>query len=288
MTTRATPVRPRRRRRAGPGRVVAYAVLIVASVAALFPVIWTVMTSVKTREDTFAIPPKFFGFEATTGNYTRLVDATAFTSALWNTLVITVGATTLAVLLASLCAYSLARNPRFPGRRPLEASLIIVRAMPGVVLAVPLFQIATTLGFYDSKPALVLAYAAVSLPFAIWLMTSYMDQVPAELEECARTDGASSFSVLVRVVAPLAAPGAAATAIFVALLCWNEFLLPLVLASDNGRTVPIVISGFISARTLDWGPMAAAATVAILPIALLTVLLQRQLVSGLSAGAVKE
>lgn len=124
--------------------------------------------------------------------------------------------------------------------------------------------------------------------FVIWLMTSFIEQIPVELEECAAIDGAGRLGVIGRVVVPLALPGLAATAIFVALLTWNEFLVPVLLAGERAKTLPVYISGFISNRTLDWGPMAAASSLAIIPIAVLTVVIQRQLVSGLSSGAVKE
>ena len=118
-------------------------------------------------------------------------------------------------------------------------------------------------------------------------MTSFIEQIPVELEECASVDGASGYQILSRIIFPLAVPGMAATMIFVALLAWNEFLIPVLLAGETAKTLPVYISGFISARNLDWGPMAAASSLAIVPIAFFTVLIQRRLVSGLSSGAVK-
>jgi ABC-type glycerol-3-phosphate transport system permease component len=119
-------------------------------------------------------------------------------------------------------------------------------------------------------------------------MTGFIEQIPAEVEESARTDGANGIKTFFLVVFPLAAPGIVATSIFVALLAWNEFLIPVLLAGEDSKTLPVYISGFVSARTLDWGPMAAASSLAIVPIALFTALIQRRLVTGLSSGAVKE
>jgi len=141
---------------------------------------------------------------------------------------------------------------------------------------------------YDNQWALILIYATINLPFAVWLMTGFIDQIPVEVEESARTDGASGLKLFVFVVFPLASPGIVATSIFVALLSWNEFLIPVLLAGEASKTLPVYISGFISARTLDWGPMAAASALAIIPIAVFTALIQRRLVTGLSSGAVKE
>ena len=162
-----------------------------------------------------------------------------------------------------------------------------MRAIPAIVIMVPLFTITSKLGVYDNHVALILMYAAVNVPFATWLMMSFVDQVPVTLEQSAAVDGAGRLQILWFVVLPLILPGMAATTIFVALLAWNEFLIPVMLAGNSAKTLPVFISGFISARNLDWGPMAAASSLAILPIAILTVLAQRWLISGLSSGAIK-
>jgi ABC-type glycerol-3-phosphate transport system permease component len=135
---------------------------------------------------------------------------------------------------------------------------------------------------------LVVVYAAFNLPFAVWMMVSFIQQIPYELEESGEVDGATRLRILWHVVLPLAASGLAATTILVSLIAWNEFLIPLVLAGNQTRTLPLLISTFVQARTLDWGVMTAGATIAILPIAILTVLAQRSLVSGLGIGAVKQ
>jgi multiple sugar transport system permease protein len=270
------------------GRAAAYVLLLVAVVAALFPLFWTFSTSIKNRIASFAMPPRFFNFTPTLKNYRKLFATDSFWQVVWNTVFITVTSTVISVAVGTLAAYALARHRRFPGRRPFEATLVLVRALPGVVLIVPIYQLATRLGVYDNQWALILIYATINLPFAVWLMTGFIDQIPAEVEESARTDGASGLKLFVFVVFPLASPGIVATSIFVALLSWNEFLIPVLLAGEASKTLPVYISGFISARTLDWGPMAAASALAIIPIAVFTALIQRRLVTGLSSGAVKE
>jgi multiple sugar transport system permease protein len=275
---------PTRRRIAAAA---SYAVLSVASFAALFPLFWTLSTAVKTREDTFALPPVFLGFTPTLKNFAAILQTRGFGQIFLNTVVITVASTLLCVAVSTLAAYALARAPRFRGRRPLEIGMILIRAIPAIVIMVPLFAITSRLGVYDNHLALIVLYAAVNMPFATWLMTSFIAQVPQSLEESAAVDGARRWQVLGLVVLPLILPGMAATTIFVALLAWNEFLIPVMLAGNSAKTLPVFISGFISARTYDWGLMAAAATLAILPIAILTVLAQRWLISGLSSGAIK-
>ncbi len=268
--------------------VASYLVLIAAMLTALFPLFWIFSTSIKSRVDAFANPPRFVSFDATAKNYRQLLGDDDFTRVLWNSVQITVASTLLCTTIAAFAAYALARHRRFPGRRPFEATLILVRALPGIILMVPMFQMITRLGLYDNKVALIVIYATLNMPFAIWLLTGFMEQVPVEVEESARTDGAGRIRLFVFVIFPLALPGLAATTIFVGLLAWNEFLVPAILAGENSKTLPVYISGFVSARTLDWGPLAAASCLAIIPIALFTALIQRQLVSGLSSGAVKE
>jgi multiple sugar transport system permease protein len=270
------------------GRVVSYGVLIAAVLFALFPLFWTFSTSIKNRIASFSNPPRFVDFTPTLKNYRKLFSTEVFSQVVWNTVVVTVASTVISVGVGTLAAYALARHRRFPGRRPFEATLVLVRALPGVVLIVPIYQLATRLGLYNNLWALIAIYATVNLPFAIWLMTGFIEQIPAEVEESARTDGANGVKTFFLVVFPLAAPGIVATSIFVALLAWNEFLIPVLLAGEDSKTLPVYISGFVSARTLDWGPMAAASSLAIVPIALFTALIQRRLVTGLSSGAVKE
>jgi ABC-type glycerol-3-phosphate transport system permease component len=273
------------RRRIGAGAC--YLALCVAALVALFPLFWTLSTAVKTREDTFALPPVFFDFTPTLKNFAAILQTRGFGQIYLNTVVITLAATLLCVLVSTLAAYALARAPRFRGRRPLEIGMILIRAIPAIVIMVPLFAITSRLGVYDNHIALIVMYAAVNMPFATWLMTSFIAQVPQSLEDSAAVDGARRWQVLVLVVLPLILPGMAATTIFVALLAWNEFLIPVMLAGNSAKTLPVFISGFISARSYDWGLMAAAAALAILPIAILTVLAQRWLISGLSSGAIK-
>lgn len=272
-------------RRIGQG--VSYTILLGAAFVSLFPLFWTLSTSIKTRNDTFILPPKFFSFEPTWKNYIAIFDTRGFGQIYLNTIIITLASTILCVLISTLAAYSLARSPRFRSRRPLEIGMILVRAIPAIVIMVPLFTITSKLGVYDNHFALILMYAAVNVPFATWLMTSFVEQVPVTLEQSAAVDGAGRLQILWHVVLPLILPGMAATTIFVALLAWNEFLIPVMLAGNSAKTLPVFIAGFISTRNLDWGPMAAASALAIVPITILTVVAQRALVSGLSSGAIK-
>jgi ABC-type glycerol-3-phosphate transport system permease component len=277
----------RTRRRKLLGDALSYGLLGIAVFLALFPLFWTISTSIKQRADTFVLPPKFFSFEPTFKNYLAIFNTAGFGKIYFNTILITACSTLLCVAVSTMAAYALARSPGFRSRGSLEVSLILIRAVPAIVLMVPLFQIISHLGLYDNHLMLIIMYAAVNIPFATWLMASFVDQIPIALEQSAAVDGASRARILWHVVLPLMLPGMAATTIFIALLTWNEFLIPVMLAGNSAKTLPVFIAGFISARNLDWGPMAAASSLAIIPIAILTVIAQKRLVSGLSSGAIK-
>ncbi|MBA1142317.1 MULTISPECIES: carbohydrate ABC transporter permease [Mesorhizobium] len=264
-----------------------YAVLLLAAFLSLFPVFWTITTSIKQRADTFVLPPKFIWFDPTLKNYSAIFHTRGFGQIYLNTILVTLGSTALCVMLSTLAAYALSRTPRFVSRAPLEISLVLVRAIPAIVLMVPLFHITSQLGVYDSRVALIVMYATINMPFATWLMSSFVGQVPVALEQSAAIDGAGQVATFWYVVLPLLLPGIAASTIFVALFTWNEFLIPVMLAGNSAKTLPVFISGFISARNLDWGPMAAASSLAIIPITIVTVVAQRALISGMSSGALK-
>jgi ABC-type glycerol-3-phosphate transport system permease component len=270
------------------GRLAAYVLLALATLTALFPIYWTVLTSLRTRVEIFAKPPKLFGGPFTLDNYRQVLADGQFRASLSITVFVTVLATAIALIAGAFAAYAIARRQAFVGRRPFEAWLILVRAIPGIVLAVPLYQVIVSLHLYDQPVVLAVTYAAINLPFAVWLMVGFISGIPFELEESGRVDGASQLTILRKIILPLVAPGLAATTIFVALLCWNEFLMPLVLADQAGKTLPVYVAGFVTSRTIDYGGMAAAASLAIVPIAVVTLVVQRQLVRGLSLGAVKD
>jgi len=252
-------------------RITGYSILAFASFLALFPLFWTFSTSIKNRVDTYTLPPKFFDFTPTFKNYTSLFAIDAFPKIYLNTIFVTVMSTVIVLVVGSLSAYAIA-----------------VRALPGIVLLLPLYRLSSFFGLYDSLWALVFIYAGFNLPFAIWLLTSFFRQIPIEIEEAARVDGASNTRIFVKILLPLAMPGMVATGVFIALLAWNEFLIPVIMAGEDAKTLPVFVASFISNRTLDWGPMAAAATIALIPIVIFTVLIQKYLVAGLSSGAVKE
>jgi len=265
-----------------------YLILVIASFFSLFPLFWTFSTSIKNRVDTYVLPPKFFNFDPTLRNYTSLLKIRSFPHIYLNSIFVTLMSTVGCLIFGSLAAYAFARRPKFRGRTALDALMIAVRALPAIVIVLPIYKLSSYLGAYDSVWALILLYIGFNIPFAIWLLTSFFQQIPLEIEEAARVDGASNTRTFIQVILPLAAPGLVATGIFVSLLSWNEFLIPIIMAGENAKTLPVFVASFIANKNLDWGPMAAAATVAMVPIVAFTVFIQRWLVTGLSSGAVKD
>lgn len=269
-------------------KIFAYLILAISSLFALFPLFWTFSTSIKKRIDTYVLPPKFFNFEPTAKNYVALFKIKTFGHIYFNSIFVTLMSTTLALILGSLAAYAFARRSKFRGRTLLDALMISVRALPGIVIVLPMYKLSSYIGAYDNIWTLILVYTGFNIPFAIWLLTSFFNQIPIEIEEAAKVDGASNTRTFIQVILPLAAPGLVATGVFVSLLSWNEFLVPVIMAGENSKTLPVFVASFVANKNLDWGPMAAAATVAMIPIVIFTIFIQKWLVTGLSNGAVKD
>lgn len=270
------------------GKIASYLILAGATLFALFPIYWTFITSLRDRVDIFAEVPMFFGGTLSFDNWISVSGDPVFLTALLTTIMVTFIATVLSVFAGTLAAYAIARSPKFVGRKSFSSWLIVIRAVPGVVLAVPLYQIVVGAGLYDNPIALAICYAAINLPFSVWLMVGFIQGIPVQIEESARIDGANQFKIFTQVLLPLLKSGLGATTIFVAMLCWNEFLMPLILADQSAKTLPVYVAGFVTSRTIDYGGMAAAACLCIVPIAIITIVVQKQLVSGLSLGAVKD
>jgi ABC-type glycerol-3-phosphate transport system permease component len=204
-----------------------------------------------------------------------------------NSLVVAGCTTLLSLTLGSGCAYALARL-RFRGRTPLLAGILAISMFPQISLVAPLFLLLRALGLINTYPGLVLPYVTFAMPLTIWLLVGYFRQLPAEVEEAARVDGAGRLRVLVEIVLPLAAPALATTAILTFVYCWNEFLFALSFTLGPERyTVPVAIALFRGQYQVPWGEILAAAMVATAPVAALALVFQRRIVQGLVAGAVK-
>ena len=268
-------------------------------VAALFamalilaPFVWLFVSSIAGQTDLLSRPLRWIPEHVTWSRYGQIFQGRSGAAALFRTAMVNsfiVGSCTVVVSLTVgiLGGYALARL-RFPFRRATLLSFLLTYMMPPIVLIIPLYIIVVRLGLYDSKIGLVAVYCSLVTPFSLWMMSNFFGSLPAELEEAARVDGCTRMGALFRVVLPLAMPGVVATALFAFLLCWDEFLYALLLTgTDRAKTIPVAIAEFTGRNAVDFGLIAAGGVLASLPPVLLTLVFQRYLVEGLSAGAVK-
>ena len=248
-----------------------------------------VTISLKSEVDQFATPPRWFGFTATLEHYHDAFFVRSFGQYLTTSAIVAVLSTLLALTLGTLAAYGLARF-KLRGKLDQRLSLWILstRMFPPIVTAVPLFLMMRDLRLLNTIGSLVIVYTALNLPFVVWMMRGFFRELPKELEEAAMVDGDTRLGALRRVILPLVTPGLAATAVFCLIVSWNEFLLALVLTqTDASMTLPVGIAGRVTQYEIKWGVMSAAGVVAMIPILIFAMSVQRYLVRGLSLGAVK-
>jgi len=251
-----------------------------------FPVLWAFLTSFKTERDVLAYPPMFF-FTPTLSNYKEVLFGTSsILPNLWSSLVVTCSATFLTLCFAIPAAYSLARL-RYPFRRSSGFYILATQMLPPVGLVIPYYLALQRSGWLDTYSGLVIIYLTFSLPFAIWLLVSYFEDIPYEMEEAALLDRAGRWRALWFIVLPQVGGGIAVTTVFVFLNAWNEFMFAVVLGGNRVRPVTVAMFNFISVEQTQWAKVAAGAMVAMAPVILLGLLAQRHIVKGLTVGAVK-
>lgn len=251
----------------------------------LMPLIWAVLTSLKEPRDAFTIPPTII-FEPTLEYHRQVWFENDFFRYLKNSLIVAGGTVLISVPFGSLAAYALSRIPR-RSAGPILSALFTIRMFPHMLLAIPFFVMGTFLGLIDSYPLLILALVAINQPFTIWLMHGFFLEIPRDLDEAAAIDGCSSWQAFRIVILPLARPGMTVAALFSLLLSYNEFLFSLVLTGTRTKTLPVAIASFGGEDISAWSLSAAGAIGIMLPIVIAMLLLQRHLVRGLTAGAVK-
>src|SRR5262245_28942707 len=255
-----------------------------AALLMFFPVFWMVLTAFKQERDAFTSPPKFV-FDPTLDQFDAVLSG-GLEPALLNSLWATVGSTVLVVLFALPAAYALSIRPVEKWTDVLFFFLS-TRMLPVVGAIVPIYIIARDIGMLDNIWTLVILYTAMNLPIAVWMLRSFMSEVPTEVLEAARVDGANMRQEAGRIMIPMIAPGIAATALICVIFAWNEFFLAVNLTSVRAGTVPVYLVGFITSEGAFWARLSAAATLAAIPVLLAGWIAQRQLVRGLTLGAIK-
>lgn len=282
---------PGRRRLTGRA-VLEVALLAALALAMLFPVLWMVETSIKENRDVYAVPAQFVGFDITLDHYRDVFVAQGggrsdLAGSFLNSVVVAGASTALATLLGVPAAWAYSR---FSLRAKKDQLFFVLstRFMPPVVVVIPIFLMYRELGLINTKLGLVLIYAAFNVPFTIWMMKGFVDEVPAEYEDAAMLDGYTRLQAFWRVTLPLLVPGIAATAVFALIFSWNEFVFAIFLTSSQDvRTAPPAIAGLIGGTTVDWGLVAASAVVFALPVLVFAYLVRKHLVAGVTLGAVR-
>lgn len=262
-----------------------YAVLGLLSFMCLAPLAVMFLTSFKTQSQVFSDPPLWV-FMPTLDNYRAVLFEGSFDKYLVNSLIVSVVSTVLTLWFGCMAAYAIVRF-RFLGRDTVAWTTLLLRTVPLAVLAVPVFALWNDWGLGGSLSGLILLYVAINLPFTIWVLYGFIEQVPYELEEAAMIDGCGPFRLFYTVVLPLIRPGLAAAAIFTFRIAWNEFVLALVLTDRATRTLPVAASLYITDVGVEWGKITALGALIALPPLIFTFIAAKQIIGGLTAGAVK-
>jgi multiple sugar transport system permease protein len=279
-------------RRIDGWRVGGRAFLTLLLLFATLPMAWMLLTSVKTQFAASQYPPEWWPRNPTLGNYTRLLSPTSevgqeFLTYLLNSVWVSSATTVLGVIVAVPAAYAFSRF-RFPGREMLFYSVLLRNMFPGVVLLIPLFVMMRDLRLVNTEWSLILTYLTFGLPLSIWLLKGFYDNIPPELEQAARIDGASRFQAFLRVALPLSSPGIIATAIYTFVQAWNEYIYALTFLNSRDKlTLPVGLQRFFTEYATDWPGLMAAAFIMSVPVVVLFLVLQRYFVRALAEGAVK-
>ncbi|TDE89520.1 carbohydrate ABC transporter permease [Occultella glacieicola] len=274
------------KRLAQPRWILGIGILIVLAVN-LFPFYWMVLTSVKPGTELFSNPPRFFTTAPDFGAYGRLLESTGFLTFAKNSLIISTGATLLSIAVSAMAAYGLTRF-RFPGSRAFTTAILYAYTFAPIVVVVPLYGLFRDMGLINTYAGMILAYASFGVPFSMWLLRPFFNAIPKELEEAAFLDGANRVKSAWYVILPQATPGIIAVSVFTFLLAWEDYLFARVLITDtNMKTLPVALHDLQNASLQDWPLLMAAAALVSLPVLLAFLYLQKYLIAGWGAGAIK-
>ena len=273
-------------------KIITVILVILVCMFALFPFVWMISTSFKPANEVYSKTPSFIPNEPSVEGYTEMLTTQSstfdFPQWLTNSVIVALLTTVFSMIIATLGGYGLSRF-RFRGRGFLSYFILTTQVLPGSLLIIPLYVIMGNLQLLDTRIGLVAAYCTFSVPFCTWMMKGFFDTIPISLEEAARVDGAGRFRIFSTVVLPLTVPGLVATGIFSFINGWNEYLFASTfMKSYENWTLPVGIASFQGQYTTNWGTLMAGAVLITIPVVILFLLLQKHLVSGMTAGAVKQ
>jgi len=283
----AAPPPIRRKRKVGNG--IEILLLAIFAIVMLFPVLWMLETALKETKDIYSVPAKVITGWSPTLDHVK--DVFSSNSPVFkgfkNSIIVATASTVVATVLGVPAAWAYSRF-QIKAKKDQLFFILSTRFMPPVVVVIPVFLMFRDLNLLDTRQGLILVYAAFNLPFTIWMMKGFIDEVPAEYEEAAMLDGFSRFEAFWRVTMPLLIPGIAATAVFALIFSWNEFVFSIFLITDpDSRTAPAAIAGLIGGTTIDWGLVAASAMIFAIPVLVFAFLVRKHLVAGVTLGAVR-
>ncbi|MFE0758242.1 carbohydrate ABC transporter permease [Inquilinus sp. NPDC058860] len=292
VTLEQRPAPKRRRGKAGPWGVARIVYLVLLGIFTVLPMAWMLLTSVKTQFAALQYPPEWIPSEPTLEQYTRLLSPAnevgqEFLHYLLNSIMVSTATTILGVAIAVPAAYAFSRF-RFPGRKLLFYAVLVRNMFPAVVFLMPLFIMMKWMGLVNTAWSLILTYLTFGLPLSIWLLKGFYDNIPPQLEQAARIDGATRFQAFLFVVMPLSTPGIIATAIYSFVLAWNEYVYALTFINDKSKlTLPVGLERFFTEYATNWPGLMAASFIMSVPVVVLFLVLQKYFVRALTEGAVK-
>ncbi len=261
--------------------------IILVILVMLFPFLWIILTSIKPSKEIITLELQFFPTKATFEHYRSVFSTLPFFRYITNSLIVALGSSILSLIIATTAAYSVSRF-RFKGRSFTMLLFLTLNMFPVVLLLIPLYVIFLKLGILDTYISLVIAYSTYSIPFSCWMLTGFFNSIPNELEESAMVDGCTHGGAFIRIILPLATSALVATLIYIFIYAWNEFLFAVTFTrSVETRTLPVGLSTLIGQHVLNWGLLAAGGVISSIPVIILFMFIQKSMVAGLTAGAVK-
>jgi ABC-type glycerol-3-phosphate transport system permease component len=265
-----------------------YAILVLFLFVTVAPLVWVITTSFKSNDEAIGFPPKLLTQKPTLENYIFVLTDPGLAKSLINSFIVSIGSTALSVAVSALAGYSFARF-QFKGKSILMSIILGLFMIPVVINIIPLYIMMTNAGMLNSIISLMLTFQILIIPLNILLLKNYFETIPRELEEAALIDGCSRLGVLRRIIVPLSMPGFAISAVLSFRFSWNEFILPLVLANKpDSQVFQVALYQFISLYRIEWGYLSAGITIALIPVVVLLLVFQKQMIRGLTLGAVKE
>jgi ABC-type glycerol-3-phosphate transport system permease component len=267
-------------------RVTIYVLVLITIAFFIFPILWMLSVAFKSSAETFRFPPTFLPDAPTLENFQKALNP-VFLRYAFNSVLVAGLTTVLTIFFAVFSSYSFSRL-RFRGRKPLLVVILLTQLLPLAVLIVPMFRIVSSLGMINTYPALIVAYMTFTIPVAVWFLRGFFFGIPYELEEAAMIDGCTRLRAFLSVILPLSLPGISATATYVFFVSWQELLFSLAfMTSKDMRTLPVGVLDFIGEHVTDWGALMAASVLVCVPVFLLFMFMQNQLIAGLTEGAIK-